>query len=184
LNSPRLLFGGGTVAAGGERAGGFGQRRRLPALRLGALLAAALLSGCGFTFFGLFGDDKAIATRAIEIDVAQGANQDSPIAIDIVYVEDQQMVPLLLQMTARDWFQKRSQMSQAFPTGFVLTSFELVPGQKGPVEEVPSNAKSAIAAFVFANYAADGTHRARIDGLKRAVIDLGGNDFSVQPAPT
>jgi type VI secretion system protein len=151
---------------------------------LSVVVGALLLSGCGFTFFGLFGDDKAIATRAIEIDVAQGANQDSPIAVDIVYVHDEQMVPLLLQMTARDWFQKRRQVSQSFPAGFDLASFELVPGQKGPVEEVPSTAKSAIAAFVFANYAADGTHRARIDALKRAVIELGSTDFSVQPAPT
>ena len=150
----------------------------------GALFGAVLLSGCGFTFFGLFGDDKSIQTRAIEIEVAQGANQDSPIAIDVVDIHDEQMVPLLLQMTAHDWFQKRNQIAQAFPTGFDLASFEVVPGQKGPSEEVPSKSKSAIAAFVFANYAADGTHRARIDALKHAFIELGSKDFSVQPAPT
>lgn len=171
------------MVAGGQHAGEIGQgRRRGSALGLGALVGAALLAGC--SFFGLFGDDKSIHTRFIEFEVAQGANQDSPIAVDIVYVYDQQLVPLLVQMTAHDWFQKRGQIAQAFPTGFDLASVEVVPGQQGPTETVPRKARQAIAAFVFADYASDGTHRARIDGIERALVALGDKDFAILPPRT
>lgn len=160
------------VAAGeGARIG----RKPAATARLAAILVLGLLAGCG-------GGDKTIQSRLIEFEVAQGANQDSPIAIDIVYVFDPQLVPQLTQMTARDWFQKKSQVRQAFPTGFDVASFEVVPGQKGPIESVPSKSRDAIAAFVFANYASEGTHRARIDALEHCLIALGDKDFVMQSA--
>jgi type VI secretion system protein len=160
------------VAAGeGARIG----RKPATTARLGAILVLALLAGCG-------GGPKTIQSRLIEFEVAQGANQDSPVAIDIVYVYDPQLVAQLTQMTARDWFQKKSQIRQAFPTGFDIASFEVVPGQKGPIEAVPSKSRQAIAAFVFANYASEGTHRARIDELEHSLIALGDKDFVVLPS--
>jgi type VI secretion system protein len=150
------------------------ERKPAAAARLAAILVLALLAACG-------GGPKTIQTRLIEFEVAQGANQDSPIAIDIVYVYDPQLVAQLTQMTAGDWFQKKSQVRQAFPTGFDVASFEVVPGQKGPIESVPPKSREAIAAFVFANYASEGTHRARIDELEHSLIALGDKDFVVLP---
>lgn len=144
---------------------------------LGVMLGAVLLAGCGI----ISSSTPTIKSRSIEIQVAQGANQDNPIAIDIVYVYDAQLVTQLTQMTAHDWFLKRDQIRQAFPGGYDVTSLELVPGQKGPTETVSSKSTDAIAAFVFANYASDGTHRARIDGLKQSLIALGDKDFAVLP---
>ncbi len=143
---------------------------------MGVLAGAVLLAGCS-----LFGGGKTIQSRVIEFQVAQGANQDSPIAVDIVYVYDPQLVPQLTQMTAHDWFQKKSQVRQAFPNGFDVTSLEVVPGQKGPIEAVSPKASQAIAAFVFANYFSEGTHRARVDGLERFFIALGDKDFVITP---
>ena len=160
---------------GGEA--GLVWRGRPAATLAGLVIATALLAGC--SVFG--GSDKPIQSRLIEFEVAQGANQDSPIALDIVYVYDPQLVAQLTQMTAHDWFQKRDQVRQAFPTGFDLASYEVVPGQKGPIEQVPPKASQAIAAFVFANYATDGTHRARVDGLERFFIALGDKDFVIVP---
>ena len=172
-----LRFEGSTLTRAGRRGGG-GRiaRKRRAASRCCVLLAAALVTGCG-----VFGGDKPIQSRVIEFEVAQGANQDSPIAIDIVYVYDQQLVSQLTQMTAHDWFQKRSQVRQAFPTGFDVASFEVVPGQKGPIEAVPPKASQAVAAFVFANYSSEGTHRARVDGLDHFFIALGDKDFVIKP---
>lgn len=155
------------------RHGGKNGRGRRAAAWAGAVLGILLLAGCG--------SDKAIKSRVIEFQVAQGANQDSPIAVDIVYVYDPQLVPQLTKMTAHDWFQKRAAVRQAFPTGFDVTSIEVVPGQKGPVEQVQPKASQAIAAFVFANYASDGTHRARVDGLKTFLIALADKDFTIVP---
>jgi type VI secretion system protein len=161
------------VARIAGRHGGEVGRRHRATVWAGALLGLALLTGCG--------GDKGIQSRLIEFQVAQGANQDSPIAVDIVYVYDPQLVPQLTKMTAHDWFQKRSAVRQAFPTGFDVTSIEVVPGQKGPVEQVQPKASQAIAAFVFANYASEGTHRARVDGLERFFIALGDKDFVILP---
>jgi type VI secretion system protein len=136
--------------------------------RFCVVFGAALLVGC--SLFG--GGGKGIQSRVIEFQVAQGANQDSPIAVDIVYVYDPQLVSQLTQMTARDWFDKKSQVRQAFPNGFDVTSIEVVPGQKG---------SQAVAAFVFADYASQGTHRARVDGLEHFLIDLGTKDFVIVP---
>ena len=157
--------------AGGEAAKNRHRRSAIPELAVVALMA--LLAGCGSS------GDKPIASRVIEFEVAQGANQDSPIAVDIVYVYDPQLVAQLTQMTAHDWFQKKGEVRQAFPTGFDVTSLEVVPGQKGPVEAVSAKASKAIAAFVFANYASQGTHRARVDRLERFFIALGDKDFTI-----
>lgn len=151
--------------------------RQLAKLCAGAALSVLLLSGCGL--FGSSGPNQPIQTRLITFQVAQAANQDSPVAVDIVYVLDPQLIPQLSQMTAHDWFQKRSSIRQAFPAGFDLTSRELVPGQKAPDEEIKDPTTDAIAAFVFANYSSEGTHRARVDALEHISIALGEKDFSI-----
>ncbi|HLJ65383.1 MAG TPA: hypothetical protein VKT70_14810 [Stellaceae bacterium] len=134
-----------------------------------------MVTACGFF------EEKPVKNRVIEFDVAPRANQDNPIAVDIVYVFNPQLAAELGGMTAHDWFLHRDQTRQAFPTDFDLKSFEFVPGQKGPVDEVPSRARTAVAAFVFADYASPGTHRARIDGLERILLRLGDTDFLVMP---
>ncbi len=176
LNSPRYYTGGCGVVIVGVTAmlvGRWGRnwdRRFLITLLCGGVLAA-----CGLL------DDKAIRSRVIEFEVAPRANQDSPIAVDIVYVFNPQLVSQLSGMSAHDWFLQRDQTRQAFPTDFDLTSFEVVPGQKGPIEQVSPQARNAIAAFIFADYASPGTHRARIDGLEHVFLQLGDKDFVLTP---
>ena len=139
------------------------------------LVLIAVLAACA-------SDDATIRTRMIELDVATGANGDNPVALDVVLAYDPALVEQLVGLSAADWFRRRGEIGLAFPTGVEVSSFEVVPGQPGLVHEISQRGEDAIAAFVFADYASRGPHRARVDALERFALRLGPKDFSIEAA--
>jgi type VI secretion system protein len=140
----------------------------------GGFAVALLLAGCAF-------GDPAIRTRVIEMEVAPGANGDDPVPVDIVLAYDPELVKQLTDLSAADWFRRRGEVRLAFPTGAAITSYEVVPGQKGLRFDVPETTGKPIGAFVFAGYGTEGTHRARVDSLEHFAVLLGPKDFSIEP---
>lgn len=137
------------------------------------LVLIAVLAACA-------ADDATIRTRMVELDVAAGANGDNPVALDLVLAYDPALVEQLAGLSAADWFRRRGEIRLAFPTVVEVSSFEVVPGQPGLVHEVSEKGEEAIAAFVFADYASQGPHRARVDALERFAVRLGPRDFSIE----
>lgn len=123
-----------------------------------------------------------ISTRNVDIQVSPKANLDSAVAIDIVYVFDQQLLTQLQGLGAKDWFRQRDELRTLYPTGIAVSSYEVVPGQIVPVEKVSNHNTDAIGIFAFANYHAEGAHRARLDSFKNATIRLDENDLVIVPA--
>ena len=123
-----------------------------------------------------------ISTRNVDIQVSPKANLDSAVALDIIYVFDQQLLTQLQGLGAKDWFRQRDELRTLYPTGIAVSSYEVVPGQIVPVEKVSNHNTDAIGIFAFANYHAEGAHRARLDSLKNATIRLDENDLVIVPA--
>ena len=151
-----------------------------------SVLLVGLLSACGIS-----GKVKALtvytksvfgAKLNVKVTISENANQNNPIALDLVIVYDERLLDQLIGMSSKDWFVKREQIKRDYldGTGLEYWSWEWVPGQGVPIQELPlkSMAKGGL---VFADYYSPGTHRFRIDQFKDIKIQLEENHFSVEP---
>jgi type VI secretion system protein len=116
----------------------------------------------------------------IKVAVSPQANNNNPVALDLVLVKDKKLLKELMKLSASEWFQKRSQYRLDYPkeTGLSAGSWEWVPGQVVKIEPMPMKSKPN-GGLVFANYFTPGTHRAVIDPSKPIMITLGADDLVV-----
>jgi type VI secretion system protein len=147
-------------------------------LRLLCLLAVLLLTAsCGYW----------VRTRAflgakvhMSVQIAPAANQNNPVAMELLLVYDQKLLDTLMKTPAREWFEKREQFRQDNPEGkgFDSWHWEWVPGEMVPPQTLPLKA-NAKAGIIFANYVAAGEFRARINGKKNFTVSLGDRSLTV-----
>lgn len=138
-------------------------------------VAAALalgLAGC-IPFRG-----SPVKLRGYTLQTTTEANDDSPVAVDVVVVTDRALVLPVSKLKAAEWFAQRAQLQLDHPDGLQVTSLEPVPGQRMPWQRVRWKGK-AVAAFVFAGYATPGDHRVRVDPFKWIVIELTDDSLAV-----
>jgi type VI secretion system protein len=118
----------------------------------------------------------------IAINVSSDSNANSPVAFDLVQVNDKELAKQVSQLTAADWFQKREQIKRDFPTAHSLSveEWEWVPGQVVPdIKLKMSHAPRLLIAF--AKYSTPGPHRAKLDPKSPVLIRLGRADFELSP---
>ena len=137
------------------------------------LLSSMLLSSCGAWVFtrGVFGE-----TLDMEVKVADIANDEYPLAMEVVYVYDEE-----LQMSAKQWFEKREQLKNDFPedSGFESWQWEFTPGQE-ELLHLPLRG-GAEGGMIFVNYFNEGQHRVRIQLFRDVRVRLEYSDFKVEP---
>ena len=138
--------------------------------------------GCGLTkkaHVPIAGSPQKNAKFSIQVVVSDSANQNSPIPVDFVMVEDKKLLQEVAKLSAKDWFDRRVQVQRDFPAKVQVVSWEWVPGQhEGPI--AVEIARGSRGAFLFANYANGGEHRAAVDPRTPVIVNLGTDDFSVQ----
>jgi type VI secretion system protein len=110
LNRGRLARGGAALLAGASLAG--------------------LLSGCAW--LGLSGE-KAKWSE-VTLSASDDANDNSPVAVDIVMVSDAAMLARVAEMPASKWFAGRDDLVHTFPKDLRFQSWEIVPGQRMVVQ--------------------------------------------------
>ena len=158
--------------------------RRRAICGLVAIGLALILAACGITQA-----PKAVMLRTralvggrveVRVLVAPDANQNSPVAVDLIYLYNEDLLERLVQLTAKQWFDQREQVKRDFlpGEGADIWSWEWVPGQQIPIQQLPIKT-SAVAGLIFANYHAPGNHRFRIDPFEDLVIQLGEQDLTV-----
>jgi type VI secretion system protein len=108
----------------------------------------------------------SIELRSLTLDVAPRANGDTPIAVDLVAVQDPDLFKLLLSIPAKQWFDQREQLRRDYLQGIRVWSLELVPGQFMEAREIPMTGDPAVGLLVYAGYNNPGTHRLRLDQQK------------------
>ncbi|HTA43779.1 MAG TPA: hypothetical protein VK789_15095 [Bryobacteraceae bacterium] len=146
------------------------------------LVAVLVVSGCGAAEKL---NPTGVLKRPLRLDVHidNNANSDSPVAVDLVSVNDKDLAKDLAKMTASDWFQKRDQIREDNPKAAditVMKSWEWVPGQVIGTLQIPMKKKPR-ALLIFANYGTPGPHRAKIDPSITQEVALNRDDLKVQP---
>jgi type VI secretion system protein len=117
----------------------------------------------------------------VKVHVSPVANNNNPVAVDLVLVSDKKLLQELMKMSASEWFEKRHQVALDYPkeTGLGAGRWEWVPGQQVKVDRVTVKYE-VVGGVIFANYFNAGTHRAPIDPRKGILITLGDEDLCVQ----
>ncbi|PTS84374.1 type VI secretion protein [Pseudomonas sp. HMWF032] len=131
------------------------QGRLTPTL-LALLFGLMLLGGCSFR-------SERVGLSSLTLDVAERANNDTPIAVDFVAIRDPALLKLLSGITASQWFSEREQYQRDYRQLFSVWSLELVPGQFRDVREFPFSGDKASGLLVFAGYNTPGAHRLRLN---------------------
>ncbi len=126
---------------------------------------------------GTSGDKKL----DVKVHVSPAANNNNPVAVDLVLVSDKKLLQELKKMSASEWFEKRNQVVLDYPkeTGLSAGRWEWVPGQQVKVDQVIVK-YGVVGGVVFANYFNAGAHRAPVDPRKGILITLGDEDLCVQ----
>src|SRR6185503_2488245 len=126
---------------------------------------------------GTSGDSKL----DVKVHVSPAANNNNPVAVDLVLVSDKKLLQELMKLSAGEWFEKRHQFVLDYPreAGLGANRWEWVPGQQVKVDQVTVK-YGVVGGVVFANYFNAGTHRAPVDPRKPILITLGDEDFCVQ----
>jgi type VI secretion system protein len=132
---------------------------------IAAVLLAAQLAACG----SLLPKGTRVAWSELTLSAAPNANQNSPVAVDVVMVLDDAMLARLAELPAAKWFGARADLQKTFPQSLSYLSWELVPGQTIRVPASAFGSPRVSAVLVFANYTTPGAHRARVEDLKGAV---------------
>jgi type VI secretion system protein len=123
-----------------------------------------------------------IITRSFVIAASADANDNAPTTVDAVMIYNATMLPTVLKMSAKQWFDQRDQLRNDFPGGFEMREWEVVPGAQVDVSKLPFKS-GGVGLVLFANYPGPGDHRARIDAWAKPRILLHDRTFAVAGHP-
>jgi type VI secretion system protein len=135
-----------------------------------SLLAAAVLAGCGAMDLlrSLYPKSELEQLRIV---AEPDANQYAAAAVDLVFVYDKTLIPLLPK-SGPEWFAKKKSIIANQPGNFVVVSLEVPPGM---IVDAPLPKKSGqpMGAFLFANYIGkDGQFPVNLTSFTAAEIRL------------
>jgi type VI secretion system protein len=136
-------------------------------------LAAQSLSGCSWLCI-------APGPKSVTLIADPNANDDSAVAVDLVFISNKTEAKQVAALSASDFFSRREQLSRDFPDGMQVRSWELAPGQV--FRDQPTDATCPRAGTVlFAHYATPGDHRQMLSSDRDITIWLNPQDFKVGP---
>jgi type VI secretion system protein len=105
---------------------------------------------------------SAPAWQTVTLTASADANQNSPVAIDLVFVRDAALAQTLTATPAAKWFATRADTLRAFPDTLGVVSLEVVPGQTLRLTDAATIGQRALVILAFANYPPPGEHRERL----------------------
>ncbi|MFJ2537520.1 MULTISPECIES: type VI secretion protein [unclassified Pseudomonas] len=131
-----------------------------------------LLTGCSFF-------EPTVDLDSLTLDVAPKANDDTPIAVDFIAVNDPDLLKQLSGISASQWFAEREQYQRDYRQLMSVWGLELVPGQFIDHQPFPLGGKKAAGLLVFASYNTPGAHRLRLDDQRRAWLKFDSREMSL-----
>ncbi|AGR58614.1 TPA: T6SS protein Cts2N [Salmonella bongori] len=137
-------------------------------------LICILNSGCSLW-------QNRVGLDSVVIDTAPLANDNAPIAVDIVAIADASLVPVIQTLSASQWFNAKSQYLHDYPNGLHIWSLELVPDSHFVADENPLKGAQAQTLLLFARYRSEGEHRLRLDNMDSLHLRLMMDDAVLAP---
>lgn len=125
-----------------------------------------------------------IALSELTFEVAPGANDDTPFAVELVAVSDDEVLKKLQMLTAAQWFDPQSNWRRDYPKALQTWYYELTPDRRFALPQpLPFARRPAQGLLLFANYKAQGAHRLRLESFKKAKVVFAAATIDVDPLP-
>jgi type VI secretion system protein len=122
--------------------------------------------------------------KAMTLVAAPDVNQNSPLALDLVFVRDPVALEKLLTMPAAKWFSGKDELMKTYPNALTIKSWELVPQQVLQLSEEALGSPRVAGMVLFADYLTPGDHRAQLPLDRVAfLVELSSRSFSVKTKP-
>ncbi len=147
-------------------------------LEFAALLSLSLPAGCSLL-------RTATGTRGhltVAPQIEPLANNNTPIAVDIVTVDDKKTLAEVSKFNAQMWFAQKQDYRRMHPDLLQVVSREWVPGEPALPLRI-AGSKAAAGILLFANYATPGVHAAVLPTSGTVRIDFGLTDFALPASP-
>lgn len=119
----------------------------------------------------------------MRIEVAPQANDDSPVAVDLVVAYSDVALARLVAMPPSEWFEQRSTILATFPNQVKVVGWELVPGQSVPRQVLPFDTSKAVGALVLARYHGRIAQREAVGALPAVLVALGRDSMAIRLDP-
>ena len=113
-----------------------------------------LSSGCSLW-------QNRVAFNDVVIETAADANDNTPVAVDIVAIADNALLPTVQSLSATQWFNAKSQLLRDSPDGLHVWSLE--PDSRFVTKSSPLHGVKAEAILLFARYSSAGEHRLTLE---------------------
>lgn len=149
---------------------------------LATVLILAPLPGCSSAGLNLFGPAGTayLDWKGLLVTAESDANQNSPVALDIVFIADPAMLEKLSALPASRWFAVRQDYLKTYPTALSAYSLELVPGQTRLLSAKELGSPRVAGVLLFADYGTPGEHRLRLPPVPAGgQVLLGERSFTV-----
>lgn len=143
----------------------------------GHCLALSVLAGCSTpSWLCLAPSGPSRVTLVADAD----ANRTSAVAVDLLFISDPLAAQQIAPLTAEAYFSRRAQLERDFPTGLVIRSWEITPGQILRDAAVHPDC-NRVRTLLFARYGTPGDHRQSLGDAGSVVVSLKREDFTVSP---
>ncbi|HUG22186.1 hypothetical protein [Piscinibacter sp.] len=139
------------------------------------------LTGCSAGPLLSKGAAMFLPTKRLErliLVAADDANGRTPVAVDLVFVQDDETAAALAATSAVEWFNARPQLQQQYLGKLIVHSWEIVPNTRIDAP-IPIDGAAPAHTLLFALYGNAVKGRASLDGMIRARLDFQDSDFIV-----
>lgn len=142
-------------------------------------LGLAVLSGCSTIASLIPGHQKTTRLSSLRVAAPPGANLNSAVALDIVFVYDTTSAAMLPK-SGPEWFDQKAALQSGLGQKIDVVSLQIPPATVIDPVKLPDKAGKAIAVYGFANYQAkDGQARSDMTAYRHAVVWLAATQITV-----
>ncbi len=118
--------------------------------------------------------------ESFRVFCSRDANNDTPVALDLVFVYNDLLTGELMKMDAGAWFKSKPDLSLKFRNSFKVLSYEVVPFSETDTTHMPSKHRHAVSIILFAKYHTKaGSKPADITTYVNPIIKLNKDSFSI-----
>ena len=121
--------------------------------------------------------------KTITLLCSSAMNNDTPMAVDILFVYDDIVGAQLLTQTAKQWFAAKAEYQLKYGADIDAVSMELVPSLSYENVSLPVNARLAVKVILFADYMmTSGQYPLDLSNWQNPVVTFGQKEIQYSEA--
>ncbi len=118
--------------------------------------------------------------KKVSIESLANSNLKTPVAVDLLFINDKNIAPLLSALSGPEWFSRRQELIKRYDNEIQLVSLEIVPLSYIETIKLPKGHKEANNILLFANYrSSHGQYVAELSHFKSLKVRLLRNSYEL-----